>query len=750
MIRYFLPVFFVFFFFGNVFSQTKELPDFGEKAPKVGLVLSGGGAKGLAHIGVLKVLEEEGVQVDFIGGTSMGAMIGGLYAAGYSVSQLDSIFRTTDFDQVVQDNLPRSVKSAYDRENDEKYALTLPFQNFKISFPLALSKGQNTFNLFSQLMYDARFVNDFKELPIPFVCIATDAETGEEVVLRSGNLPQAVVASGTFPSLFYPAVIDGRYLIDGGIVNNYPIEEVKKMGADLIIGVDVQTDLFGREDLASATKIVMQIVNFQMLRTMEEKQQATDIYIKPDITGYNVISFGEGKKIVENGVTAAEQYREQFQEIAQLQQRSKIEERKKIRHEPFLNTISSIEIRGAENYSRAYILGKLRFKPGEEISFLEFQEGFNRLNATQNFKTIGYHFEKEKGSNGDKLVIELKEDNIKTFLRFGLHYDELYKSGLLLNVTHKNLLSRNDIISGDLILGDNFRYDLHYHIDNGFYWSFGFKSRFNQFKSEVPINFSELIPDYQGLKNISVNYYDFTQQAYMQTIFKQVFSVGVGLEYKVIDINSGTITIDEQDFNDVVQSSNFLSAFSYITLDTYDKKYFPKNGVYFDGNFKWILNSTVLGDKLGRYSIVQGELGYAKTFFNRFTFLLNNEVGFSIGKSDGVLDFLLGGYGYNTINNFKHFYGYDFLSIKGNSYIKGSLGIDVEVFRKHHLNFHANYANAGNNIYDRLDTWLANPTYSGYSFGYGFETIIGPIELKYSWSPEVQTNFWWVNVGFWF
>lgn len=750
MTRYFLIVLFVLYFCQNIYSQIKPLPDFKGEVPKVGLVLSGGGAKGLAHIGVLKVLEEEGVQIDYIGGTSMGAMIGGLYAAGYSVSQLDSIFRTTDLDKVVQDNLPRRVKSAYDKENDEKYALTLPFQKFKIGVPLALSKGQNTFNLFNQLMYQARFTNDFTKLPIPFVCIATDAETGEEVVLSSGNLPKAVVASGTFPSLFHPAVIDGRYLIDGGIVNNYPIEEVRKMGADIIIGVDVQTDLLEREDLASAAKIIMQIVNFQMLQTMEEKQRATDIYIKPDITDYNVISFSQGKEIVKNGVIAAEKYRTQFRELAKLQEETGKRETKKLKNTPYLNTISSIEIRGAENYSRAYVLGKLRFKLDQPISFIEFKEGFNRLNATQNFKTIGYHFEKQEGSNQDKLIIDLEEDNIKTFLRFGLHYDELYKSGLLLNITHKNLLSRNDVISGDLILGDNFRYNLDYHIDNGFYWSFGLKSRFNQFKSEVPINFSELIPNYQGLKNISVNYYDFTQQIYVQTIFKQLFSLGAGLEYKVIDINSGTITMEGQDFNDVVKSSNFLSAYSYITLDTYDKKYFPKNGLYFDGNFKWVLNSTVLGDKLGRYSIVQGEIGYAKTFFSKFTLLLDSEVGFNIGKTDGVLDFLLGGYGYNTINNFKHFYGYDFLSIKGNSYIKGGVGIDVEVFKKHHLNFYANYANAGDNLYERLDSWFTKPSYTGYSFGYGFETIVGPIELKYSWSPEVQESFWWVNVGFWF
>ncbi len=730
------------------FSQEKDSLDFNGKVPKIGLVLSGGGAKGLAHIGVLKVLEEEGVKIDFIGGTSMGAMIGGLYASGYTAEQLDSIFRVTDFDNIVQDFLPRKVKSSYERENDEKYALTLPFKKFRFGLPLALSKGQNTYNLFSQLMYEVRHIDDFNKLPIPFLCMATDAETGEAVLLNKGSLPKAVVASGTFPSLFSPVIIDGRYLIDGGVVNNYPIDEVKELGADIIIGVDVQTDLMDRKQMSSAAKVVMQIVNFQMLSTMGQKQKDTDIYIKPDITGFNVVSFNDGQQIVQNGITAAEPYRELFRQIATLQQSPKKET--KLKGHKKLSQISNIEIRGTENYSRSYVLGKLRFRENQEVSFDEFTEGFNRLNATQNFKNINYHFETREEEKKDHLIIELTENEIKTFVRFGLHYDELYKSGLLINLTHKNLLTKNDVISTDLILGDNLRYNLDYYIDNGFYWSFGFKSRFNQFNSNVPSNISNLLSEIQDINHIYVNYYDFTQQAYFQTIFKHIFSVGGGIEYKLIDINSETVTIDGANFNDIFRTSNFLSTYGYISLDTYDKKYFPTSGFYFDGNFKWILDSNVFGDQFGRYSIIQGNFGYAKSFFNRFTLLFNSEAGFAIGESDGILDFMLGGYGYHNINSFKHFYGYNFLSLSGNSFLKAQFGIDIEIFRKNHLNFHANYANLGHDIFERLDTWFTSPEYSGYAFGYGMETIIGPIELKYSWSPETNSNFWWVNVGFWF
>lgn len=210
---------------------------------KVGLVLSGGGAKGFAHIGALKVIEEAGVKIDYIGGTSMGAIIGALYASGYTANELDSIFRNTDFTQLIQDNLPRDAKTFYEKEDSERYALALPFNKFKISFPSAISSGQNIYNELVRLLYHVRDIEDFNKLPIPFFCIATNVETGNEVVLNSGYLPEAIMASGTFPSLFEPSEINGQVLIDGGVINNYPVARVQKMGANVIIGVDVQHGL---------------------------------------------------------------------------------------------------------------------------------------------------------------------------------------------------------------------------------------------------------------------------------------------------------------------------------------------------------------------------------------------------------------------------------------------------------------------------------------------------------------------------
>ena len=206
--------------------------------PKVGLVLSGGGAKGLAHIGVLKVIDSLGIKVDYVAGTSMGAIVGGLYASGYNAEQLDSIFSNVDVDALLQDFTPRGSKSFYEKRNDEIYALTLPFNKFKLGLPSGLSKGLYNFNLLSSLTQHVSHVRDFKQLPIPFLCIATDAETGEKVVLDLGVLAQNMIASGALPTLYSPVEINGRVLIDGGVVDNYPIEELKSRGIDVVIGVE--------------------------------------------------------------------------------------------------------------------------------------------------------------------------------------------------------------------------------------------------------------------------------------------------------------------------------------------------------------------------------------------------------------------------------------------------------------------------------------------------------------------------------
>lgn len=724
----------------QTFSQDKKQDSI--KRPKIGLVLSGGGAKGFAHIGVLKVLEEAGIKIDYIGGTSMGSIIGGLYASGYNASQIDSIFKKTNFDNLINDDIPRSSKNFYGKKNDELYAIVLPFSNFRIGIPEALSKGIYNYNLLSGLTRNVRHVRDFNKLPTPFLCIGTNIETGEEVLLNKGNLVQAMMASAAFPSLYTPVEIDGNLLVDGGVVNNYPIKEVRKLGADIIIGVDVQDDLMSRKNLKNATRILVQITNLQSIDKMKNKIKDTDVYIKPDIRDYGVISFDKGEEIIRKGEEAAFAV---YEKIKTLVPEDRFYKKPKLKLATDTIEIKQINNEKLDNYTKEYIHGKLRFKPGSTITYDDLKTGINNLNATQNFSTISYCLQPD--DKGDDLDLVLKENPTQTFLKLGLHYDGLFKSGILLNLTHKKTFLKNDVTSIDIILGDNFRYDFNYYVENGFNISFGFRSRLSQFNRNIALT-NESTPDNNifDFNAFNIDYLDITNQAYFQTIFVQKFLMGGGLEHKYLKINSPTLT----NTNFILEKSSFFSLFGYLKYDSFDNKSFPRSGLYFSSDIQTYLASSDFNNVFEPFSMAKAEIAFAKTLFRKATIKIGADAGFTFGNNrTASFDYILGGYGYSKINNFNYFYGYDFLSVAGNSFIKTDITLDYEIFKKNHVNFSANFANLGDDIFTTVD-WISMPKYSGYAVGYGLETIIGPIEVKQSWSPESSKSYTWFSIGFLF
>jgi len=317
-------------------------------------------------------------------------------------------------------------------------------------------------------------IKDFEKLPIPFFCIATDIETGESLILDEGRLAEAVTASGALPSLFQPVTIDGRILIDGGVTNNFPVEELRAKGMDIIIGVDVQDALKDRASLKSAPDILLQIGNFRTIEAMKPKVALTDIYIKPDITDFSVVSFTEGEDIITNGEKAA---RSNLLELLQLKKQQKGSPDKPIVQPIDSIRINEINISGNKRYTRAYILGKLKLRGDEKISYSDFRKGINNLIATNNFDTFRYQLEPADNNEEYNLKGALTESETSTFLKLGVHYDGLYKSAALVNLTQKKMLFNNDIASLDIALGDNSRYNFDYFIDKGFYLSIGIKSR---------------------------------------------------------------------------------------------------------------------------------------------------------------------------------------------------------------------------------------------------------------------------------
>lgn len=728
-------LFFLFFIIPILFFAQQQ-------QPKVGLVLSGGGAKGFAHIAALKEIDKAGIQLDYIGGTSMGAIIGGLYAAGYSALEIEEIVKKTDFISLLRDVLPRTASTFFEKEYGEKTKITLPVTEGSVGLPKAVSKGQNTLNFLFELLDTTEDITDFSKLPIPFYCIATDVENGGAVLLEEGSLALALRASGSFPTLLNPVELQDKLLIDGGIADNFPVGIMEAKGMDIIIGVDVEGRLYEKEKLTSVIAILNQIVSYQMYNKSESEKGKLDVYIHPDIFNYTVVDFDKKIEILQKGEEEVKKFSQIFKEIAAKQIIKKKKEPIKVNKAR--RYISELNIIGTKDYTRAYVLGKLKIRLGDSLSREEISERIQLLSGTKNYDRIIYSLQRKEDSSY-ALNFTLKETKDNATISLGAHYDLLYKSGVLANYRQKHLLNKNDLFSLDVMLGDNLRYSLNYFVDNGFYISYGFRSRYDHFRDNAKYNLiTGILPN---VSKINVNYTDFTNQLFVQTTFNRKFALGLGIEHKYLNAKTATITTNNDET--ILDNSNYYSSFGYLTLDTYDKKYFVTKGYFADLNFKWYMASSDHNQDFKPFAQAKGTLGFATSFGNRLTFQNTHEAGFTLNNpTSNVFDFYLGGYNQNFINTFVSFYGYDFADLSNNSFIKSEFNLRYRFYDKNYITVIANYARLEDNVFENIDVF--GDIYSGYALGYSYDSIIGPIELKYGWSPDTKQNYWLFNLGFWF
>ncbi|MFT0867867.1 patatin-like phospholipase family protein [Pseudomonas sp. CAM1A] len=278
--------------------------------PKIGLVLSGGAARGLAHIGVLKALEEQGVRIDAIAGTSMGAVVGGLYASGYSIAELEKLATTLDWQQALSDAPPRK-DVPFRRKQDDRDFLVKQKLSFRddgsLGLPLGVIQGQNLALLLESKLAHAADVRDFDKLPIPFRAVATDITSGEKVIFRRGHLPQVIRASMSIPAVFAPVELDGRLLVDGGMTDNIPVDVVREMGVDLAIVVDIGTPLRNRKQLATVVDVLNQSITLMTRRNSEEQLASLrreDILVQPPLSAFGVTDFGRAQDMIDAGYRA--------------------------------------------------------------------------------------------------------------------------------------------------------------------------------------------------------------------------------------------------------------------------------------------------------------------------------------------------------------------------------------------------------------------------------------------------------------
>lgn len=422
-------------------SSAAESPETKQvQRPRIGVVFGGGGAKGAAHIGVLKVLEEQKIPVDYIAGTSMGAIVGALYASGLSARELEKVITAIDWKDVFSGEPDRRDRDYRRKREDYEIlsGLSVGIKGGKVAMPKGLIKDQKVNVLFEMLMLHTSDIDDFDKLPIPYRAVATDLETGEMVVLKGGRLADAARASMSVPGAFPPVELDGRLLIDGGIVRNLPVDIVREMGADIIICIDVDKPLATRKDLGRSLSILNQMIDIMMKKNVKEQTKTLgpqDVYINPDLGELSSGDFDKAAKIALLGEKAAREKIDSLKRYSVSDREYAAFTAHHHRQQVTEVKIASvkIEMEGETKMPPEIVASRLSTKPGDTVDIDKLKKEAGVIYGTGDFERVDLKVKKEQ--DGYELVVKAKEKSWgPNYLRFGMALESDFEGGTSYNI----------------------------------------------------------------------------------------------------------------------------------------------------------------------------------------------------------------------------------------------------------------------------------------------------------------------------
>jgi NTE family protein len=749
--RKLIPLFIIFNLFSTVlFSQT-ENKNQELKRPKVGLVLSGGGAKGFAYIGLLKVLEEVNMPIDYIGGSSMGAIIAALYSVGYSPETITELVGEQNWDSFISDVQERKYIAYEEKLFSDKYIFSMPLEKKLFALSKSVNSSFNIDLMLNKLLAPAVYTQDFNELPIPFLCMATDLVTGEAVVLNSGNLSRAARASMAIPGYFPPTEYNGRFFVDGGVVNNYPAEQVKAMGADIIIGGDTQSGLRKNiDELNSITDILDQVVSFSRVDANKKGKKLTDYYINIGMP-YETLDFNKYDSIIAIGEKVARSHYAGLKKLADsinniqpyVNNRIKIQPQETI----FINQViwSGINTKNKERFHNFF-----NDISNTETTISELEEKMYQLNGTKSFNELRYKLEPQ-GKDSVNLIINA-ENTDRGSVAAGVHYDNIYDGSILLNLTLRNINGGRAKFFSDLFLSKNPRLKTMFIINNGNKPGFGFETDFNSF------SFNQYT---SGDKVNSWQFDNIYASAFIPMTIKNNFLFKTGFQYEVFRFKQDVpIDLDLDAYNKFADYGNFYFSYNH---DSRDKVDFTKKGQFVEFKFKYVFpfsdqwddflsNAAIAYINYNHYSSISKKLVLNPSFFVGYT--LSKDIGeFSSNENTGqqipAVQHLFAFGGQNPANYMEShipFTGINFIERMGAYAGKASLNLQYNFYPKFYFTVMADAGFIEMKI-DKLDDI---ELLYGYGAKISYDSFIGPIEFSVM-SSNIDTSITTsLNVGFWF
>lgn len=702
--------------------------------PKVALVLSGGGAKGFAHIGVLKVLEEEGIPIDIIVGTSMGSLVGGIYSIGYSSSELDSLVKHMDWNYALSDEIPREYLSRNDQLLKQRYIFSLPLtEDKKLSLPQGLIKGQNILNFFCGIAGNVPVDGDFSKFPINYACVATDLQTGEEVILNKGFLPTALFSSMAIPLAFQPANRDGRLLVDGGLVDNFPTDVARKMGADIIIGVDIRRDFREKRSLKSINNVLGQLVGFFDQSKDSVNKSFCDLIIKPDISGFSVSSFNNeaADSLILRGERAADKFRP---ELRELKRKYDLKPRPVSRTlvKPERWHITDLTFTGNNHLDEEFLRKILRLDIPGDYSMENIKSAIDRLYGLGGFDRIYYKLI----DNGQGKTLNLHISTQEVFTNnIGFKANTTDAAAILINSTRKDYKNIFGLLSASAELSVN--PGLSFLIESN--------------RTNVPILGINLKGKFQnfdvfenGEKVYKANIFFSSSSIYVYQSFLNNLYFGIGLqeEYFHGDIfsknNTAPIMSNKMD--------QFLtSAYSYLSFDNWDDFYFPTKGTNFYAEFSMMTQLKNL-NKLDPALLYKIRNVWPVTNRTALLFDIYGRGLFTSGYPSAKAT-LIGGEPYSQYFS----YHLPFIGLPAVYLADRFANIGLLGFRFHFSDsqYFSILFNALMQSSETAGLKNINMTYGG-GIKYAYKSLLGPLDITLGYSSASDRPTFSANFGYWF
>ena len=717
-------------------------PVHAQQRKSVAVVLSGGGAKGVAHIGALKVIEEAGIPIDYIVGTSMGSIIGGLYSIGYTPHQLDSMVNHQNWPLLLSDRISWEDQTMTERQNSETYVLSVPLKkNLKANVFGGVIKGQNLANLFSELTVGYHDSINFNKLPIPFACVSENIVNGDEVVFHNGVLATAMRASMAIPGVFTPVRLGDKILVDGGMKNNFPTNIARAMGADVIIGVDVQNDLRTADELNNLSEIFNQIINLTGQTRYEENIKLATVYIKVDVKGYSAASFNIPAldTLVNRGEEAA---REQWTALQKLKKEIGLPENYVApRHGPFSSLwaskdifVKEITFDGIEDSDKKWIMHRCHLKENSKMRMEQLYEALTTLRGSQAYSNVSYKL--TDTPQGYQLHFIL-EEKYERNLNLGIRFDSEEIASLLLNVRSRLDTRVPSWVSVTGRLGKRYLARVEYTLAPMQMRNFNFAYQFEY----NDINIYD-----HGRRSYNTTYKYHSGEFGFSDVWFRNLRFGAGLNFEFFKYKDFLYNTDGQRLE--VKPQHFFSYFAQLHYNTYNKGYFPSKGTEFKAAYSLYTDNMAQYNDHAPFSALSGSWASVVPVTRRFSIIPSIYGRVLIGKDIAYpLQNAIGGEVYGLyIPQQLPFAGVTNMELMNNSIMIASVKLRQRMGSIHYLTLTGNYGLTDSHFFEILK----GKQLFGISAGYGMDSIFGPLEITFGYSNQTDKGSCYVNLGYYF